>query len=334
MTGLFLLGAFTPNRVREQTQAVALATASPATIPSPTLDIQAAQAQQTALTNAQVDLARITLSIEQTNLAIQESKEREAQAIAAAAASEAEKFANNLRIIEAQNAQIELLARSARLDNEKIALENKSAELAIRQIEAQAAARNGWMVLAGAGLIGGGMIFIGRAISNPHLKAEPEPEPESEQSEPDTQTVQIAHPESCSSIYEHNIRISPAERATLRRAIIELRGVLSRRRLNGENESKITYFSEQRAEQILAELRRENANGVSLAVFGPNSMTLAMPQLYQWLGLPSPPLNKISPESTENAAKSRPTPPHPSGAEPKNTEGEGGKPEEDISNAN
>jgi hypothetical protein len=295
---------------------------SPTLIPSPTLDIQATQiVQQTSLTNAQAELARVNLAIEQTNLAIQESKEREAAAIAAAAQSEVDKSSNNLRIIEEQNKQLALSADLSKLDNEKLALDNQAIELEIRKVEAEAQARNGWLVLAGAVVLGVGMIVGGRYLSKAPRKTEPElyeMEPE-----PETQTVQIAHPEA-RAVYEHDIQITSSERAILRRAIVELGGILSRRRLNGENESKTIYFSEGRAEQILLELRTENANGVSLAVLGPNSVTLAMPQLYQWLGLPTPPSVKKSPETMENTAKTHPTPPHPGGAEQKRPEGEGG----------
>lgn len=327
LVGLYLVGAFGPKNTRaaqptgEPQAAIAMVQASPTPIPEPTLDIQATQmVQQTDLTNAQAELARVNLAIEQTNLEIQQSREREAQAHAAAAASEAERAANNLRISEEQNKQTALLAEQSRLKNEEIALTNKQTELEIQKIEAEAAARNGWLVLAGFVVLGVGIAIGLRALANAPRKAESEPE--SEQSEPDTQTVQIAHPEA-RAVYEHDIQITPKERAVLRRAVIELDGILSRRRLNGENPTKTVYFSEQRAEQILAELRRENPNGVSLAVFGQNNMTFAMPQLYQWLGLPSPLSVKTSPETAKNTAESRPTPPHAGGAEPENTEGEG-----------
>lgn len=165
-----------------QPPAALMVEVSPSPVPSPTLDIQATQmVQQTELTNAQAALAAVNLQIEQTNLEIQQSKEREAAALASIAENEAEKSANDLKAIEAQNEQTRLRVKLAELENEKIALANQAKELEIKQKQAETDARNGVFVPVTGGMVAGGFALGAYFLKKAPRKPEPAAPSESPQ---------------------------------------------------------------------------------------------------------------------------------------------------------
>jgi hypothetical protein len=299
--------------------------AEPTIAPSPTIDFPATQF---VLNDQLAEQYRKNDQLRQQNSDLENQLTQQgAQATADAWAAQENIATENRLKAEADAKTSEMIA----LNNEAIAKqkaeENKSKELDIeatdaktRQIDAQAQARNGWLVLAGFIVLGVGVAVLGVNIGKASRK--PEPVENTSEPQPESQNVQLTS-EDGRSAYQHDVKITSSEKATLRRAVVELRGMLSRRRLNGENDTKTAYFSEERAEEILADLRRENADGVSLAVVGPNKVTLAMPQLYTWLGLPTPPSEKLSQEIAENPANPNPTPPQPPATPPENTVGEG-----------
>lgn len=302
-----------PQTETQPVQSFMVAKDSPTPAPLPTLDYVATQV---------VLLDRLEAQLRENDQLRQEVADLKAQVVQQGADATAQAWQSQENIARANAAQADAEARDNEAKAQLKAADNETKALAIKDkqteaelISAQAQARNGWLVLAGAVAFGGGMAIGGRALAKAPRKGEPA------QSEspilPSAQIVQIQSAQNESvEVCELHLNITHIERAILRRAVIELNGVLSRRRLTG-------YYSEQRAEQILVELRRENANGVALAVIGPNSVTLATPQLYQWLGLPTPPPLVKSPETGENTAESHPTPPHSGGADHENAEGEG-----------
>lgn len=305
---------------------VSLIAAEPTIAPSPTIDFPATQFvlnDQLAEQYQQNDQLRQQNSDLQNQLT-QQGAQATADAwtaqenIAKENRLKAEADARNNELIAINN---EAIAKQKAEDNKSKALDIEATDAKTRQIDAQAQARNGWLVLTGFIVLGIGVSVLGVNIGKAPRKPEPVRQTR-EDALPETQAVQLTSQDGRSA-YQHDVNITPPEKATLRRAVIELRGTLSRRRLNGENDTKIIYFSEERAEEILTELRRENVDGVSLAVFGPNKITLAMPQLYTWLGLPPPLQEKVSQEIAENAANPHPTPPQPPATPPENPEGEG-----------
>jgi hypothetical protein len=90
--------------------------------------------------------------------------------------------------------------------------------------------------------------------------------------------------------FEHRVNISRDEMATLRRAVVEFGGRLSRRKMCPD------YFSDPRWREIYQELKRESPNHVSYAVEVGDGSLMLTDAGYKWLGLsPTSPPEGFSP---------------------------------------
>lgn len=110
--------------------------------------------------------------------------------------------------------------------------------------------------------------------------------------------------------FEHVVAITSGEYAILRKAVIDLKGRLSRRTV-----VRGGYFKETRWNQIYSELLRRDAEEIAFFERNTNGGISPTKAGWKWLGLtpPTPPLGFESIESLQNAAIHHATPLHASG---------------------